>query len=156
MIHISVLHVPFVSAIIGSNTFGCIVLVAKEAVVDFPGVTLLLHWWIGWFGILKAASLLPSCPVPSAGGLWDQQGACHGSKSPVEPTRSRSNTCGNYAAGNDDGRADPVHNSRHIQPTQCSDTPNFNCGYFLKKIKNAAGPGRNLCINPRTGARGHA
>lgn len=25
------------------NTFGCIVVVAKEAVVDFPGVTLLLH-----------------------------------------------------------------------------------------------------------------
>lgn len=27
----------------GLNTFGCIVVVAKEAVVDFPGVTLLLH-----------------------------------------------------------------------------------------------------------------
>jgi len=29
--------------IIRLNTFGCIVVVAKEAVVDFPGVTLLLH-----------------------------------------------------------------------------------------------------------------
>lgn len=28
----------------GLNTFGCIVVVAKEAVVDFPGVTLFLHW----------------------------------------------------------------------------------------------------------------
>lgn len=27
----------------GLNTFGCIVVVAKEAVVDFPGVTLFLH-----------------------------------------------------------------------------------------------------------------
>lgn len=73
----------------GLNTFGCIVVVAKEAVVDFPGVTLLLHWWIGWFGILKAIDLLPSCPVPSAGGLWDQQGGCHGSRSPVWSTQSR-------------------------------------------------------------------
>lgn len=29
--------------IIFLNTFGCIVVVAKEAVVDFPGVTLFLH-----------------------------------------------------------------------------------------------------------------
>lgn len=33
------------------------------------------------------------------------------------PTRSRPNTCGSYAAGNDDGRADPVHNAQSIQPT---------------------------------------
>lgn len=72
------------------NTFGCIVVVAKEAVVNFPGVTLLLHWWIGWFEILIAADLLPSCPVPSAGGPRDQRGACHrGSGPPVYNRHAR-------------------------------------------------------------------
>lgn len=36
------LQVLFISDI-SLNTFGCIVLVAQEAVVNFPGVTLLLH-----------------------------------------------------------------------------------------------------------------
>lgn len=35
-----------------------------------------------------------------------------------------------------------------IAPTSTADIKN--------QIKNAAGPGRNLCINPRTGERGHA
>lgn len=34
---------PLIPYITDSNTFGCIVLVAKEAVVDFACVTLLLH-----------------------------------------------------------------------------------------------------------------
>lgn len=34
---------PIPANIICLNTFGCIVVVTKEAVVDFPGVTLLLH-----------------------------------------------------------------------------------------------------------------
>lgn len=84
------------------NTFGCIVVVPKEAVVNFPSVTLLLHWWIGSLEILIAADLLPSCPVPSAGGPRDQRGACHrGSRSPLSNQHgSRSNaTCADETGG---------------------------------------------------------